>query len=136
MLKEKVIDALKQEFGPTVKLEPISRKFAIFDAKHPDVGKVVVEENGSELILSIGNITHGHFGSYDSDLSDEEHASVIAESLVDFLRELFADNYFLFKSARSGGWARLDMIKPSDMLSPNTAWYKWSGPVHRTIDTY
>ena len=48
MLKEKVIDALKQEFGAKVELEPTSRNFAIFDAKHPDVGNFVIGEAVSE----------------------------------------------------------------------------------------
>ena len=130
-LKETVIDALVNRFGKDVKLDPGSKRFASFGPQHPHVGGVVVEEDGTELIVYIGDITHGHFGSYDPGLSEEEHHEIIAQSIVEFLVDLFADSYFLFKSERSGGWARLDMIKEKDMNSPNTQWFKWSGPLFR-----
>ncbi len=120
-----------QEFGDAVELTPGSTSFAKIRAIHAEVGDIAIREDGSELILFIGNITHGHFGSYENDLSEEQHEQIIAESLVDFLLELLADKYFLFKSVNTGGWARFDMIEEGDMQSPNTQWFKWSGPIRK-----
>jgi len=131
MLKEKVLNSLLHHFND-VTVDRKSKYFAIFPAKHPEVGEVRIEEDGSELILYIGEITHGHFGSYEPGLSEQEHSEIIVESVTDFLRDLFADEYYLFRGDQSGGWARLDMVKESDMRSRNMRWYKWSGPI--TID--
>lgn len=110
-------------------LRPASNDFAIFKAKNHDVGDVVIEEDGNELIVFVGNITHGHFGSYESGLSEAEHEEVVAESLVDFLVELFADEILLFKSDWKGGWARREMVNEKDLLFPETEWFAWSGPI-------
>jgi hypothetical protein len=130
-LKETTIDFLVKRFGGDVKIDSESTEFARFDPKHPDVGGVVVEEDASELIVYIGGITHGHFGSYNSGLSEAEHQKIIAQDLVDFLVDLFADGYFLFKSERSGGWTHRDLISDEDMESPQTEWFLWSGPILR-----
>ena len=91
MLKETVIAALEAHFGAEVILTPSSREFASFDAKHPDVGNVVIEDDGKELIVSVGNIHHGHFASYEDGLSAAEHEAVIVDQLIGFLLDLFAD---------------------------------------------
>ncbi len=130
MLKETVSKELVKQFGEAVRVNSENAEFAVFAAKDSDVGGVTIEEDGNELIVRIGEITHGHFGSYETELTQDEHAASIAEDVIKFLIELFDDDVLLFKSANSGGWARHDMIKPSDILSPNTEWYKWSGPVN------
>ncbi|MFT3745289.1 MAG: hypothetical protein QM785_13475 [Pyrinomonadaceae bacterium] len=131
MLKETVFNALVEEFGDAVESTSDSIAFAEIKAKHPAVGNVSVQDDGTEITLFIGDITHGHFGSYEDDLSEEEHERVIAESLVEFLSDLFEDKYFLYTSRHSGGWARFDMVQESDMQSPNTQWFKWSGPIEK-----
>jgi len=135
MLKNAVADALVRQFGSKVKVNLNSRDFAVFEAAHPEVGNVTIEEDGNEMIVSVGNLTHGHFGIYEPDLGVEEQETYIAESVIDFLVDLFDDKFYLFSSAGSGGWARSDFVKESDMLSPNTRWYKWSGPVTRKLET-
>lgn len=132
MLREVIIKALESEFGDGVRINCESKEFAVFEAKHPRVGNVIIGDDGDEIIVSIGDITHGHFGSYESGLSSEEHEEVIAESVVSFLVDLFTDKYFLHKSKWSGGWTRFDMIAETDMQSPKVQWFRWSGPIHRT----
>ena len=129
MLKDVVIHFLIRRFGDAVSTDREKKEFAIFQPRHPEVGEVRIEEDGNELILCIGDITHGHFGSYEEGLSEQEHFEIIAESVVEFLAGLFSDEYYLFSSERSGGWTRFDMVKTSDMTSPNVRWYKWSGPI-------
>ncbi len=129
MLKETVSDALRKSFGDAVHIDSKSKDFAIFAPKHPSVGKVVIEEDYGELIVSVGDITHGHFGSYESGLSEEQHAKVISDDLVDFLQSLFADQVLLFKARWGGGWTLLEN-EENRRLSPNRQWFKWSGPVN------
>ena len=120
---------LEARFGPDVELTPSSKEFASFDAKHPEVGDVTIIDDGDELTVYVGNIAHGHFGSYEDGLSAAEHEAFIADELINFLVELFADEYLLFKSKWSGGWARREVVTESEMRSPKTHWFKWSGPI-------
>lgn len=129
MLKETVITALEAHFGAKVILTPSSREFASFEAKHPDVGNVVIEDDGHELIISVGNIHHGHFASYEDGLSEAEHEAVIVDQLIGFLVDLFADNYLLFKAWWGGGWTPVEKVADSKLRSGNRQWFKWSGPI-------
>ena len=129
MLKETVIAALEATFGAEVTLTPSSREFACFDAKHPDVGNVMIEDDGTELTVSVGNIHHGHFASYEDNLSEEEHAEVIAKDVVSFSTDLFDDKYLLYKSRWGGGWSHVDDGFKKTMLPGRKSWFKWSGPI-------
>ena len=129
MLKGTVIEKLLARFDGLVKVNSESKEFAVFEAKHPDVGDLIIQEDDHELIVFIGEITHGHFGSYDSGLTDAEHHARIADDLVDFITELFADECLLYKSRWSGGWGRRDLFNQSDFHTKNTKWFTWSGPV-------
>ena len=129
MLKETVIRAFQSKFGSNVKITPSSKQFAVFDAKHPEVGCVVIEEDGTELLVTVGNITHSHFGSYDDDLSDREHEAVITDNLIAFLEGLFTDKYLLFKARWGGGWVPVENVSERKLRSPRRQWFKWSGPV-------
>jgi len=62
MLKDTVIAALEAHFGTGVTLIPSATEFATFEAKHPGVGNVVIEDDGTELTVSVGNIHDGHLG--------------------------------------------------------------------------
>ncbi|MEO7674337.1 MAG: hypothetical protein ABIU09_09710 [Pyrinomonadaceae bacterium] len=136
MLKETVIAALEAHFRAEVTLTPSSRDFASFDAKHPEVGNVVIEDDGMELTVSVGNIHHSHFASYKDNLSEEEHAGVIAANVVSFLTDLFDDKYLLYKSRWGGGWSRVEDGFKKTMLPRRKSWYKWSGPVHPGDETF
>lgn len=129
MLKQKVSETLRNTFGDVVRLDFESRDFAVFAAKHPSVGDVVIEENYGELIVFVGNITHGHFGSYEADLSEAEHVAVITQNLVGFLQHLFDDKYLLFKAPWGGGWTLPEHVKERKLKSRSRQWFKWSGPV-------
>ena len=129
MLKETVIAALEAHFGAEVILTPSSREFASFDAKHPDVGKVVIEDDGKELTVWVGNIHHGQFASFEDGLSEAEHEAVIVDQLIGFLVDLFADNYLLFKARWGGGWTPVEEVADSKLRSRYRQWFKWSGPI-------
>ena len=129
MLKEAVISALQARFGDVVSINAESREFAVFAARHPDVGDVVIDDDGEELIVSVGTITHGHFGSYEDGLSEAAHHSVIVEDLIGFLDDLFADRVLLFAAAWGGGWSLIEDVDEKKLHSPRRRWFKWSGPM-------
>lgn len=133
MLRQAISRALVDRFGDFVAINLDSETFAVFNAAHSEVGELKIVEDGGEIIVYVGHITHGHFGSYEPSLTVEQHEEVIAESLIQFLVGLFDDKYFLFSSEGGGGWARYDMIKEEDMKSPRTRWFKWSGPYNRLV---
>ena len=129
MLKDAIITALTSRFGHEVMIAPTSKEFAVFTAKHPEVGDVVIDEDGDELIVSVGNITHGHFGSYESGLSEVEHQAAIAYDLIAFLDDLFADRVLLFTATWGGGWTLIEDVEERKLHSPRRRWFKWSGPI-------
>lgn len=130
-VKQVIIKVLEREFGDEVAINLGAKRFAAFAARHSSVGDVVIEEYDDELVVWIGAITFGYFGSYEPGLSLEEHALVISKSVVSFLVDLFADKYYLRKSKWSHGWVRSDKVKESDMQSPKVQWFRWSGPIDR-----
>lgn len=136
MLKETVIAALVEHFGQDVLLTPSSDTFASFAAKHLEVGNVVIQDDKTELIVSVGNITHGHFGSYEDGMSDEEHEAEVTSQLLEFLDNLFSDRYLLFKARWGGGWTLAEEVEESKLRSKNRQWFKWSGPIEfdKTLD--
>lgn len=132
MLKEIVIKTLTDRFGPLVKIDPTATEFAVFAAKHPAVGNIVIEAEENEITVFIGSITHGHFGSYEDNLSDEEHAAVIASDVVEFLVDLFDDKILLFTSFWGGGWSKVENGFEDNFLPGRRTWFNWSGPIDPT----
>src|SRR6266478_4285680 len=74
---------------------------AVFPAAHSEVGDVSIYDDGNEAMVSVGQISHGHFGWDDSNRTDAEIAKSVTDEVVRFLMDLFADRIVLWKS--SGG---------------------------------
>jgi hypothetical protein len=128
MIKDKLLPRLeetfsKESFSVGSPPEPI----AVFKAKHPGVGELSIWDDGDEVTISIGDITHGHFDSFDSNLTQEEIESEIIENIIDFLKQMFADKYLLFKSQGSGGWQHLDYIEKPFKRQESAKYFVWSG---------
>ena len=101
---------------------------AVFPAVHPEVGPVIVSDDGDEASVTIGTITHGHFNDFD--LPVEAAALGIAVGVADFLESLFAGRVVLWKSRAGsrGGWYGLDQDEqPSSRRGVQT--FVWQGPV-------
>ncbi len=131
MLIETVIKSLTDRFGELLVLNPTPTAFVGFNPKHTAVGNVLIEQEGNELIVFVGDITHGHFGSYEDDLSEDERETVIASELVDFLADLFDDKILLFKARWGGGWSRLEDGFKENLVTGRRTWFNWSGPIDR-----
>jgi hypothetical protein len=102
-----------------------------FEAAHREVGGLAIMDDGDELTIYIGNITHSHFSCYDSDIQEVERANLIVDDLLCFLDDLFHDRVLLWvgRDRRNGGWRTLSTETLE--LEPNARNYVWSGPVSK-----
>ena len=99
-----------------------------FPEMHSEVGAVVIQEHGPELIVRLGRFTHSHFGNYDQNLSSVEAAERVSENVVVFLERLFSDQIVLWGSRSEGGfYTRSD--PPAGPPPPHGPRCVWSGPI-------
>jgi hypothetical protein len=78
----------------------------------------------------VGELTHGHFASYDDTVSRDANEARIVASVVEFLEAVFADRVEFFTSGRMGGWRKLGSSSlPGD---PAEHVLVWSGPTPRS----
>ena len=107
--------------------EPLVR----IPAKHPDVGDVVILDDGDELRVSVGRLTHSHFGLDGSGLTPTERAGFIAGDVVGFLRKVFADEIEFYGNERGGGARERSRGKRGSLSKVffGRKSYVWSGPL-------
>jgi hypothetical protein len=102
--------ALRAAFpDPHVRISAPPDPVAVFPAACAEVGEVVVYDDGDEATIIFWNVGHHHVQADDADLSEDERARWIAEQVVGFLRDLFADRVLLWsvEQGRGGGnWHR------------------------------
>src|SRR5262249_59340172 len=103
-LAEVLIPKLQQRFshhGMRVAASPC----AVFPPMYAEFGEIQIYDDGDELTVVAGNFTHGHFSNYDNDLSAQQKADVITDSVVQFLEETFTDKIVFWGSHKgAGGW--------------------------------
>jgi len=113
------------------RISEASPPVVVFHAIHPAVGDVVVHDDGDEVTVECGNFTHTHFANYDDGIDNAERAKRIADAVLGFLRDLFADQIELYGSHKSGGgWRRVSrgpLERESTSLFGGQS-YVWSGP--------
>jgi hypothetical protein len=91
----------------------------------PDVGDIVLQDDGDEVTAFVGHFTHSHFSNYD-DITIPEKEQSIAEDVAQFLEQLFADRIVMWGShLGGGGWHTIDCHERSH---PKQKEYVWSGP--------
>jgi hypothetical protein len=107
----------------------------VFPAAHPEVGDVSIWDDGDEATVAVGEITHGHFNPYDASLTPEETANRVAENVVAFLGDLFADGVLLWKTPGSGagGWRVLGLDHNFSLMDADALTYFWSGPAKNPL---
>jgi hypothetical protein len=95
----------------------------------------MIYDDGDEATVVIENVTHHHTNPYDSDMKDNERSRWIASKVVEFLRELFDDQVFLWsinKGQRGGGWRRpYDGSIPADVPA-EADMFVWSRRIPNT----
>ena len=91
---------------------------------------LTIYDDGDEATVDFSEITHGHFNPYNESLSDEERWGSITESVVGFLRAVFADRVLLYRTPdrAMGGWKCLDVSSESPQRHHGCEYFLWSGP--------
>jgi hypothetical protein len=127
-LAEILIPRLQQRFPDRgLRIASPPSPCAIFPALYPEFGDVQIYDDGDELTVVAGNFTHGHFSNYDEALSAEQKAEEIADAVMQFLEQLFADEFVFWGSHEAaGGWHKRG--EPSEWQR-GAKEYAWSGPI-------
>jgi hypothetical protein len=100
---------------------------ASFPAAHPKVGDLRIDDDGGELTISIGQLTHGHFTSQDNAPQSQEKEEDLIERVMEFLDKVFNDQIEFWSAGKAGGWhARGE--KPIGTW-PKRRRFVWSGPL-------
>ena len=129
MITSLLIPKLKQRFpGRGLRQEPPPAPCALFPAAHPEVGDILLYDDGDEVTVVAGNFTHSHICNYEDDLTLEEKAEKIVEDVADFLEDMFADRIVLWGSHKGGGgWYFAE--DPRGAPRKHDTEYVWSGPL-------
>jgi hypothetical protein len=90
----------------------VSETLVTFPARHPEVGGLEIHDDGDELTIFYGAITHAHFDNVED---------VVAE-----LTELFGDRIVLWAGPRSDGSYH---ISSEDQGTAGRRRFLWSGPL-------
>lgn len=127
MISEVLIPKLHERFSERGLCITKPPACAVFPAIHPAVGDIEIFDDGDELTVVAGNFTHSHFSNYDDKLSEEEKAERIADDVVKFLEEMFADQIVMWGSHLGcGGWHRRGR---KSFWQKVIRQYVWSGPL-------
>ena len=104
---------------------------AVFPPAHPEVGPVEIYDDGDEVSIFVGTITHLHIGPWTAGPEPVECTpEAMAEDVASFLEDLFADRTLLWRSASgSGGSLPREGECPLTLLGPGDETFVWSGPV-------
>lgn len=135
MIRDCLIPALKREFdGWEIQFGTPPQAIAIFAAAQPDVGRVLIYDEGDEARVLIEKISHGHFNPYDEKLSESQRDEIVTEDVIEFLRALFSDRVLLHcaSDGRVGGWMRTDLAHDRPVeLSKGQRYFLWSRPFEK-----
>jgi hypothetical protein len=130
-LSEKLIPRLLARFpNHGLRLHEGKRPFVSFPAAHPEVGDLRIDDDGNELTISVGRLTHGHFSPTNYQPVAHEEEEKIIERSIRFLDEVFNDEIeFWVADKKMGGWhpRGTEPLVPR----PDMRRFVWSGPVDR-----
>jgi len=74
-----------------------------FPAKNPEVGDLEIHDDGDEITLCLGTVTHVHIGNSDDQLSLEIREQKIADDVIKFIMDVFSENIEFYKTSWGGG---------------------------------
>jgi len=131
MLRDVLLPALETNFpNRGLRTGEPTDPIAVFPAVHSEVGDVSIYDDGNEAMVSVGQITHGHFGWTDPNRTEAEIAQSVTDEVVRFLTDLFADRIVLWKSSGgAGGWWLVGHDNSLSIMDADDFTYLWSGPV-------
>lgn len=105
----------------------------VFPAAHPEVGNLLIYDEGDEVTVMVGEFTHVHFGAERSNQAGAELAAAVTERVSSFLENLFSDRIVFWKvfgGVAGGCRERRKTDSASTLLVRKTV---WSGPIPRHL---
>ena len=120
-LSQQLREEIMHRFGDRHPEAGEGDRVATFRCPSGAIGDVVVDVDGSGVIVEIVEMTHGHF--------DDGGPDEVVETCTEFLNDLFHDEVVVWSAAggRSGGWFyrshRSDDVPPEGARAGI-----WSGP--------
>ena len=108
---------------------------AVFPGIHPEVGEIRISDSQTSADLAVGNIVYDHFfNPYDEERGTDKAVEGIANDVVRFLEELFADRLLMWRSVdgRTRGWrerGEAGHLAPLVIDDREYLTYLWSGPL-------
>jgi hypothetical protein len=127
-LSQKLIPRLRARFrNRGLRIHEGKEPVASFPAAHPKVGDLRIDDDGGELTISLGQVTHGHFAPKDYGLPSQENEDDLIERVTKFLEQVFGDEIEFWSAGGAGGW-HLRGEKPIGTW-PKRRRFVWSGPL-------
>jgi hypothetical protein len=79
---------------------------AVFPAQCEGLGDLKILDDGDEVTIYLGDVTHGHVNPYDEATTTEAAVEWITSEVVEFLEELFSDRvvFWGIRGGGSSGW--------------------------------
>jgi hypothetical protein len=127
-ISEKLIPRLLARFSDSgLRVHEGRQPAASFPAAHPEVGDLCIDDDGDELTITVGELTHGHFTPKDYRLPSQEKQEDLIERVMEFLDKVFADQIEFWSAGRAGGWH----ARGEEPLGQwrNRRRFVWSGPL-------
>jgi hypothetical protein len=126
-LRDLLIPILTERFGDRHLTVGAGEHVATFAAAHPDFGELVILDDGDELTVSVGRLTHTHFGPVRDVSVTEDVEMTILQPLVEFLGELFADRLLVWcVPGKRAGYQSVS--NPVEHIPKDAMMFMWSGP--------
>lgn len=129
MFAELVLEAVRRRFPDLLLHIPCpERAFMAMRAPSPVLGIIAFYDDGDEVTVYAGDLTHGHFSASEEDSPSEREQKVVG-AVLKFVEDTLEDRVLFWASEdrRSGGWT----VLPGGSLprSPSAIRTVWSGPL-------
>jgi hypothetical protein len=135
-IRDVLVPMLTARFGERgLRLGEPPDPIAVFPAAHAAVGDVRIADSGTSADVAVGDIAYDHFfNPYDEERGTDAAVQGIANEVVRFLDELFADRLLMWRSVdgRTRGWReRGDALHTAPLVIDDREYqmYVWSGPL-------
>jgi hypothetical protein len=101
---------------------------AVIPGVDAEVGDLTLWDDGDEVMVGLGTLTHTHFASYDDSLSNQDARAQIALEVTDFAQALLDERQWLWVSPNgsAGFFAAPPQPLPS-YVDADDVLYSWAG---------
>jgi hypothetical protein len=130
MFREALIPQLESRFADrALRVLTEGRTIAVIPAASEAVGDLTFLDDGDEVTLVLGALTHVHFHAHDDSLSRQEAAQRIAQEAADFIQAVLDERLLLWVSPNgSAGFYEAPPAPVPLYVHADDLIYAWSGP--------